>query len=122
MLSWVAPSDACIWGRATLAMVVSSTCINVPAMIATVSSHLCRTVTAGLSGAGIAGLLALVVDMHGHLGAHTGDQLPGGLAVNGNPHRNALGDLHPIAVGILCREDGKFRSGADADALNMALQ
>ena len=41
--SWAAPRLPCMLGRATLAMVVSSTCITVASMIETVISPLCGT-------------------------------------------------------------------------------
>jgi hypothetical protein len=47
--SWVAERDPCMWGSATLAIVVSITCIIVPSIIEIVISPRCFTATVACS-------------------------------------------------------------------------
>ena len=50
--------------------------------------------------------------------AHAGGQRQVGLArVDGEPHRQALHDLHPVARGVLRRQQREARAGAGAGAL-----
>src|SRR3546814_13359546 len=103
MLSCVAPNVACIWGKATFAIVESSTCISVPAITAMVSSPLCLTFNGANSAAGVA-------DIDLHLSAHASNERACGFAVDGDANRNALRYLHPVSIGVLCRNDRLFGS------------
>src|SRR4051794_41833030 len=63
MVSWAAPRLPCMLGSATLAMVVSSTCMMVASMIDTVIMPACFTELAGDAGpvAMMSGLLAWIL-------------------------------------------------------------
>src|SRR3546814_18581752 len=101
MLSCVAPNVACIWGKATFAIVESSTCISVPAITAMVSSPLCLTFNGATSAAGVA-------DIDLHLSAHSSHARASGFAVDGSANGNALRYLHPVSICVLCRNDTKI--------------
>src|SRR5688572_8285434 len=105
MLSWVALRLACMCGRATLAIVVSSTCSRT-AIITAMVTMIRWPLGSGCAArcAGVSAILLVEVDRHG--GGQAGDQRLAGLPVERDPHRNALRDLDPIAIGVLRWDDG----------------
>src|SRR5512143_4311159 len=110
MLSGVASSCPAMLGNATLMMVVSSTCMMVAAITAMpVSTRL----------AFIAELLQL--HAHGCRGADAQRMLGIGWREL-DAHRHALGDLHPIAGGVLRRQQRKGCAGAAGEAFHRALE
>src|SRR5579871_2001529 len=102
-------------GSATLAMVVSSTCIKVPSITAMVIIAVCGSPAAGLEKsimdsvagrgalvrAGIAAQRAVMgVDVH--LGAHAGTQVRSAVdVVEGDTQRDALHHFDPVAGCVL---------------------
>ena len=148
--SCAAPSEPCIEGSATLAIVVSSTCMIVASMIETVISPLLAT--AGTAGAAAAEAAALI-----RAGAATAGWPPspsaasvrattfgrprawpvststlalmpvrsGGRSwpsVELHPERHALHHLDPVAAGVLRRQQRELRAGAGADRADLALE
>src|SRR5690349_10512517 len=106
MLSCVALRLACMCGRATFAMVVSSTCSRtaiitpIVTMIRSAGGSGCAARCAGVP----ANDAVLVPEVDGHSRRKAGDQGLAGIAVEGDPYRNPLRDLHPIAVSVLRRK------------------
>ena len=137
-------------GSATLAIVVSSTCMIVASMIETVISPLFAT--AGAAPAAVVALIARVsysvaatavpprptadsaavsevrqaADVAGvdlDRGAHAGAQRRHVLAgIELDADRHALHDLDPVAGGVLRRQQRELRAGAGADRGDGALE
>src|SRR4051794_30686161 len=132
MVSWAAPRLPCMLGSATLAMVVSSTCMMVASMIDTVIMPACFTGLAGDAGpvAMMEGLLVLNVagcggtdagpgecraDRGGQAARVAGIDFDIGAETRAEWHvgrglfdrqtdRHALDHLHPIAGRVLGRQ------------------
>src|SRR5688572_7513469 len=98
-------------GSATLAIVVSRICMIIAPMMPTVSRPRFLTGSEAWPGTG-SGTTVLRVDRD--VGAEASDHRARRRAVDRDAHRNALRDLHPVAIGILRREDGEFGTGAGA--------
>src|SRR5436305_3505921 len=110
-------------GMATLAIVVSRICMIVAIMTPSVSRPLYLTGRAApppggaacgrggvgdaspallaRPGAAVAISVARALEHHLHIGGEAGDQFARALVVDRDAHRHALGDLHPVAVGVL---------------------
>jgi hypothetical protein len=58
--------------------------------------------------------------VHLDQGAESGAQFVAGI-LELDAHRHALGNLDPVAGGILCRNDGKLGTGCQAQAVYRAL-
>src|SRR5215218_5358529 len=103
MLSCVALRLACMCGKATLAMVVSSTCSRTAIITATVT--MIRSPAGSgwvtMPGPWSAICLAGGVEVDGGDGRQAGNHRPRRRAVESDPHRHTLRHLDPIAVGIL---------------------
>src|SRR5512143_3220541 len=110
MLSGVASSCPAMLGSATLMMVVSSTCM----MVAAITATAVRTRLA---------FMPVLLQLHAHRRRRADAQRVLGIG-RGEPdaHRHALGDLHPVAGGVLRRQQREGRAGAAADALHRALE
>src|SRR3954469_22061654 len=123
MLSWVALRLACMCGRATLAMVVSSTCSSTAIITPTVtiSSSPVGSGCVATSGA-LAIRLLLVVEIDGRGDRQPRDHRLVRMTVERNPDGHALRDLDPIAVGVLGGQQREFAAGAGADALDMSVE
>src|SRR5512138_3696389 len=121
MLSWVALRLACMCGSATFAIVVSSTCRStaiitpIVTMIRSPAGSGCVATCAGVSA-------ILPVEVDRHRGGQAGDQRLARISVECDPDGHALGDLHPVAVGVLRRDDRELASGAGTDALDVSLE
>src|SRR5262245_26081741 len=142
MVSCEAPRSPIIDGSATLAIVVSSTCITVASMMAMVISPRCGTseVCAARSISIACGSLrrarrtehmlevgqaAADAGIDRNVGAHAGAQgerLVAAFDLDLQPHRDALGDLDPVAGGILRREQRKLGAGTRADRVDDRLE
>src|SRR5215212_2935085 len=122
MLSWVALRLACMCGKATLAMVVSSTWSST-AIITPMVTMIRSPVGSGweaTSGAEATGLLLRRrVEIHCGGRRQAGDHRLVRLAVEYDRHRHALGPLDPIAVGILGRQQRELAARSGADALHV---
>src|SRR5579872_4781628 len=94
-------------GNATLAIVVSSTCKSTAIITPMVTiSRSPRgsgwvAIWAGVSSAILACLLLLVVEIDGGVDRQARNHRPRGRSVKRDTHRHPLGDLDPIAVGVL---------------------
>src|SRR6476646_4695214 len=117
-------------GSATLAMVVSRTCNStaiITPMVTISRSPVgsgCVAIWPGVSSAtgGVPLLLPGLVEIDGGVDRQSGDHRPRRLPVERDPHRHALRDLDPIAVGVLRREQREFAAGAGADARDMRVE
>src|SRR5512135_1405259 len=110
MLSGVASSCPAMLGSATLTMVVSSTCMMVAAITATAVRTRLLFIAASLQ-------------LHAHGRCRADAQ--GMVGVGGrelDAHRHALGDLHPVAGGVLRRQQREGSAGAAADAFYRAFE
>src|SRR3954467_596566 len=110
MLSCVALRLACMCGRATLAMVVSSTCRRtaiITPMVTMIRSPVGSTCV-GLLSAAVATKPCLLVEVDGGVDRQAGDHRLRRRSVERDPHRHALGHLDPIAVGVLRRKQREF--------------
>src|SRR6185312_6946952 len=136
--SWLADSEPCICGNATLAIVVSSICIVVDSISESVSSPLLGTSRLGLLN--VAAAIAqpflqsqnrldappqrrFVAGIDFDIDRHAGAQ--GTLRVGMLQHqldRQALHHLDPVAGRVLRRQHGKFRARAGAEALHPRLE
>src|SRR6478672_7447531 len=125
MLSCVALRLACMCGKATLAMVVSSTCRSTAIITPTVTM-IRKPVGSGweaTSGAEATGLLlAGLVEVDGRGGGQPRDHRLARRAVERDPDRHALGHFHPIAVGVLRREQRELAACPRADALDVGRE
>src|SRR3954470_23061658 len=128
-----------MWGSATLAIVVSSTCRSTAIMMATVRMP-CSSASSFSVGTwcGCAAAVAMALAGGGplrrpdserpllridrHVDRKAGEQRPSRLAVDRDAHRHALSHLHPIAVGVLRGQQREFRAGAASDRGDMAAQ
>src|SRR5215203_6876816 len=61
-------------------------------------------------------------DAHRDMGAPAGDQRPVELVVDLDTDGYALGDLYPVAGGVLRRQQRELPAGAGIDADDMALE
>src|SRR5215218_10566342 len=115
-------------GRATLAMVVSSTCSSTAiitpmvTMIRSPEGSGCVATWAGVSSAIFGLLLRLVfeLDRGGHRKA--GDHRTRKRAIKDDAHGYPLRDLDPIAVRVLGREQRELATRSRADALHVTLE
>src|SRR3954454_21174678 len=135
-------------GSATLAMVVSSTCISMPRMTPIVTrawasgpSWWCWGLGAvaaaidycpsspGGEGGWVAPLAMLptrdpparaIARVDADVGREAGDHRPAGIAVDRDPNRHPLPHLDPIAARILRRQNRELRAGAGTDAGDVA--
>src|SRR5512135_957345 len=110
MLSGVASSCPAMLGSATLTMVVSSTCMMVAAITATAVRTRLLFIAASLQ---LHAHGRRCADAQGMVGA-------GGRELDADRH--ALGDLHPVAGGILWWQQREGGAGAAGDALHRAFE
>src|SRR6478752_8508992 len=116
--SWVADSEPCMLGSATLAIVPSSACMIVAIMTTTVSQRRRRSWSAVIGppleadalekvgeGAAVAG-----VDLDGRAHADSQRRRTFGALYRG-AQRDALHDLDPVASRVLRRQHGELRAG-----------
>ena len=149
--SCAAPSEPCMFGSATLAIVVSSTCMIVASMIETVISPLLATAggaprprpaAALIRGSGAAGAAAAAeADRRQRGRPRTSAGRGRGRCrprrwrscrraapaaswpgVELHPERHPLHHLDPVAAGVLRRQERELRAGAGADRADLALE
>src|SRR5437868_6092410 len=114
-------------GSATLAMVVSSTCRSTAIITPIVTIRRspegsgCVATSGRLSSAIGWLLLAAVVEIDSRVDRQARDHRLGRRTLEVDPHRHALGDLHPIAVGVLRWQQRELASRSRADALYVAF-
>ena len=108
-------------GSATLAMVVSSTCISMPSITADGDQDTLARLELVMLRRGrrrghgcaaappcCAGWPRPVARVDDDVGGQAGDHRPARIAVERDPHRHALAHLDPIAVGVLRRQQREF--------------
>src|SRR3546814_18365633 len=107
MLSCVAPNVACIWGKATFAIVESSTCISVPAITAMVISPLRLTFNGAKSAEGVA-----AIDLQ--LRTLASNERAGGVAFERGENGQARCFLYQVSIGILFANYGRINNRTTA--------
>src|SRR5512143_2685271 len=123
--SCVALIAPCMCGSATLAIVVSSACMMVASITDTVmrprwGAWGAATLT-GRSSEGDAEQVAAMPGVDFDHGAQSRTQLGHARArVEPDPDRHALGDLHPVARGVLRRDDRELGAGGGTQALDLS--
>src|SRR3569623_146484 len=113
-----------MWGSATLAIVVSSTCSSTAAMTPTVTIR--RTPVgsgceATLGSSDTDGLF-LLVEVDRRVDRQARDHRLRRVAFEGNAHRHALRHLDPVAVGVLRWQQRELAASAGADALDIGVK
>src|ERR1039458_1278432 len=110
MLSGVASSCPAMLGSATLMMVVSSTCMMVAAITATPVNIRLR-------------LMAVLFQLHAHSRRRADAQRMFSIHLGKlDAHRHTLRDLHPVAGGVLRRQQREGRAGAAAQTFHRAFE